>query len=76
LQWGETESTCYVGHYLDVVPALDDRSWVSGMKVGRGNWSTRGKRTAVPLWPPKIRPDLTWPGIKPRPPWWETGSGD
>jgi hypothetical protein len=46
-----------------IVPAPDDSDEygaVGGMRVGRGNRSTRKKRAPVPLCPPKIPHDLTW----------------
>jgi hypothetical protein len=33
---------------------------IAGMKIGRGNWSTRRKPASVPLCPPQILHDLTW----------------
>jgi hypothetical protein len=42
-----------------VVPAADDKS-VGGMKIGRGNRSTRRKSVPVPLCLPQIPHDLTW----------------
>jgi hypothetical protein len=38
----------------------DDYGAVGGMRVGRGNRSTRRKPAPVPLWPPQIPHDLTW----------------
>jgi hypothetical protein len=37
----------------------DDCGAVGGMKIGRGNQSTRGKPAPVPLSPPQIPHDLT-----------------
>jgi hypothetical protein len=38
----------------------DDYGAVGGMRIGRGNRSTRGKPAPVPLCPPQILHDLTW----------------
>jgi hypothetical protein len=38
----------------------DDYGAVGGMRIGRGNRSTRRKPTPVPLCPPQIPHDLTW----------------
>jgi hypothetical protein len=59
--WGETESTWYVGHCWTIVPAPDDDyGAVGGMRIGRGNQSTRRKPAPVPLCPPQIPHGLTW----------------
>jgi hypothetical protein len=53
-EWGETESTGYCGHYWPIVPApgdYDDGEF-GGMKIGRGNRSTRRKPAPAPLCPP------------------------
>jgi hypothetical protein len=42
----------------------DDYGAVGGMKIGRGNWSTRRKPAPVPLCPPQIPHDLTWDRIR------------
>jgi hypothetical protein len=59
--WGETgESTWYVG--LLYQPRMiddDDYGAVGGMRIGRGNRSTRKKPAPVPLCPPQIPYDLT-----------------
>jgi hypothetical protein len=63
LGWGETESTWYVGHYdlLYQPRTIDDECGaVGGMRIGRGNRSTRRKPAPVPLCPPQIPHDLTW----------------
>jgi hypothetical protein len=41
---------------------LDDHDYgaVGGMRIGRGNRSTRRKIAPVPLCPPQIPHDLTW----------------
>jgi hypothetical protein len=39
---------------------IDERGAVGGMKIGRGNRSTRRKPATVPLCPPQIPHDLTW----------------
>jgi hypothetical protein len=38
----------------------DECGAVSGMRIGRGNLSTRRKPAPVPLRPPQIPRDLTW----------------
>jgi hypothetical protein len=38
----------------------DECGAVSGMRIGRGNWSTWRKPALVPLCPPQITHDLTW----------------
>jgi hypothetical protein len=38
----------------------DDYGAVGGMRIGRGNRSTRRKPTPVPLCPPQIPHNLTW----------------
>jgi hypothetical protein len=38
----------------------DDYGAVGGMRIGRGNRSTRRKPAPVPLCPPQIPHDLTW----------------
>jgi hypothetical protein len=38
----------------------DDYGAVGGMRIGRGNRSTRRKPATVPLCPPQIPHDLTW----------------
>jgi hypothetical protein len=38
----------------------DDYGAVGGMRIGRGNRSTRRKPALVPLCPPQIPHDLTW----------------
>jgi hypothetical protein len=42
----------------------DDYGAVGGMRIGRGNRSTRRKRAPVPLCPPQIPHDLTWDGTR------------
>jgi hypothetical protein len=39
---------------------IDDYGVVGGMRIGRGNRSTRRKPAPVPLCPPQISHDLTW----------------
>jgi hypothetical protein len=38
----------------------DDNGAVGGMRIGRGNRSTRRKPAPVPLCPPQIPHDMTW----------------
>jgi hypothetical protein len=39
---------------------IEERGTVGGMRIGRGNQSTWGKPTLMPLCPPRIPCDLTW----------------
>jgi hypothetical protein len=39
---------------------IDDYGAVGGIRIGRGNRSTRRKPAPVPLCPPQILHDLTW----------------
>jgi hypothetical protein len=60
LGWGETESTWYVGHFWPTVPAPDGGCGaVGGMRIGRGNRSTRKKPAPVLLSSPQIPHDQT-----------------
>jgi hypothetical protein len=59
-------SALYCGHFWPIVPTPDDR-W-GGMKICRGNRSTRRKPAPAPLCPPQI--PLDQPGIEPGPPRW------
>jgi hypothetical protein len=43
----------------------DECGAVGGMKIGRGNQSTRRKPPPVPLCPPQIPHDLTWDRTQP-----------
>jgi hypothetical protein len=54
-----------------IVPAPGDYDdgEIGGMMIGRGNRSTRRKRTSVPLCPPQTPHALT--GREPGPPQWE-----
>jgi hypothetical protein len=51
-----TGSTRHVGHFWPIVPALGDceEGEFGGMKIGRGNRSTRRKPAPTPLGPPQI----------------------
>jgi hypothetical protein len=51
--WGETESTLFCVHCLAYCGAI------SGMIIGRGNWSTWTKPASVPLCPLQIPHELT-----------------
>jgi hypothetical protein len=56
-----TVSTRHVGHFWPIVPALgdcEDREF-GGMKIGRGNQSTRRKVAPTPNCPPQIPLDQT-----------------
>jgi hypothetical protein len=63
--WGRggvhTESTRHVSHFWPIVPAPRDREdrEFGGMKIGRGNLSTRRKPALAPLCPPQIPLDQT-----------------
>jgi hypothetical protein len=50
----------------------DECGAVGGMRIGRGDRSTRTKLAAVPLCPPQIPHDLK--RALTRPPWWEAGN--
>jgi hypothetical protein len=71
--WGGVHigSTRHVGHYWPIVPATGDcdDGEFGGMKIGRGNRSTRGKTAPAPLCPPQM--PLARPGFEPGPPRWE-----
>jgi hypothetical protein len=59
---GESESTWYVGHCWPILPAPDDIDddecgAVGGMKIGRGNRSSRRKHAPAPLCAPQIPHD-------------------
>jgi hypothetical protein len=60
---GETDSICYVGHYLAYCTSpgwwMIMSGAVGGMS-GRENWSTQRKPSPVPLCSPQITHDLTW----------------
>jgi hypothetical protein len=51
----------------------DDCEAIGGIKIDKGNRSTRRKPAPVPLCPPQIKSHMTWPGIEPGPPRWEAG---
>jgi hypothetical protein len=55
----QSGSTRYVGHLWPIVPAPDDckDGEFGGMKIGRGNQSTRRKTAPAPLCPPQIPRD-------------------
>jgi hypothetical protein len=38
----------------------DECGAIGGMRIGKGNRSTRRKHAPVPLYPPQISHDLTW----------------
>jgi hypothetical protein len=61
-------STRHVGHYWLIVPAPDDYDdgEFCGMKIGRGNRSTRRKPAPAPLCPPQF--PLARSGLEPGPP--------
>jgi hypothetical protein len=57
----QTGSTRHAGHFWSIVPAPGDceDGEFGGMKIGRGNRSTRRKPAAAPLCPPQIPLDQT-----------------
>jgi hypothetical protein len=61
--WGVSASTWYCGHFWPIVQPrmIDDGGCgaIGGMRIGRGNRSTRRKPAPVPLCPPQIPHDLT-----------------
>jgi hypothetical protein len=62
-------SPSYCGHFWPFVPAPDDRwGWlwsIGGMKISRGNRSTRRKPAPTPLCPPTTNPTWSDPGSNP-----------
>jgi hypothetical protein len=58
--WGETESTWYTGLFYQPRMVMDESGAVRGMKIGRGNLTTRRKPAPGPLSPPQILHELTW----------------
>jgi hypothetical protein len=52
----QTVSTRHVGHFWPIVPAPGDceDEEFGGIKIGRGNRSTRRKHAPAPLYPPQI----------------------
>jgi hypothetical protein len=61
--WGGTYVTRYCGHFWPIVqPQMIDEGdcgAIGGMKIGRGNRSTRRKPAPAPLCPPQIPLDQT-----------------
>jgi hypothetical protein len=61
--WGGTSVTRYCGHFWPIVqPQMMDEGdcgAIGGMKIGRGNRSTRRKPAPPPLCPPQIPLDQT-----------------
>jgi hypothetical protein len=57
----QTGSALHIGHFRPVVPAPGDceDGEFGGMKIGRGNRSTRRKPSPVTLCPPQIPLDQT-----------------
>jgi hypothetical protein len=62
--WGEIESTWYVGQYLTLELDDDECGALGGIRIGRGNLSSRRKPTPMSLCPPQIPHDLTWARIR------------
>jgi hypothetical protein len=54
---GQTGSTRHVGHFCPIVlvPVDCEDGEFGGMKISRGNQSTRGKPAPAPLCPPQNR---------------------
>jgi hypothetical protein len=65
--WGETKSlgTVATSGLLYKPQMIDegDCGAIGGMKIGRGNRSTRRKPAPVPLCPPQIPHDQTWAAV-------------
>jgi hypothetical protein len=61
--WGVTYVTRYCGHFWPIVQHQmineDDCGAIGGMKIGRGNRSTRRKPAPAPFCPPQIPLDET-----------------
>jgi hypothetical protein len=57
-----TGSTWHVGHFRPIVPAPGDceEGEFGGIKIGRGNGSSRRKPAPAPLCPPQMPLDQTW----------------
>jgi hypothetical protein len=72
--WGGTKSlgTAATSGLLYKPQMLDegDCGAIGGMKIGRGNRSTRRKPVPAPPCPPQ-NPHMTRPELEPGPPWWE-----
>jgi hypothetical protein len=63
-RWRPGVSTRQVG-LLYVPPGDYDAGEFDGIKIGRGNRSTRRKPAPAPLCPPQIPYDMTWARIRP-----------
>jgi hypothetical protein len=53
LGWGETESTWHVGQLAELLyqpQMIDEYREFCGMRIGRGNRSTRRKPAPAPWW--------------------------
>jgi hypothetical protein len=61
-QLGTSATTCLL-YQLRMID-YDECVAVGGMRIGRGNRSTRRKAVPVPLCPPQIPHDLTWTGTR------------
>jgi hypothetical protein len=57
---GDTESTWYISHWLAYCTSPDDYGELGGMRIGRGNPSTRRAPAPVPLCSSRTTHDLTW----------------
>jgi hypothetical protein len=66
----------HCGHSLPIVPASgdseDDCGEADGIKIGRGNRSSRRKPAPAPLLS-ITKSNMTTPGFEPGPPRWEAG---
>jgi hypothetical protein len=58
----QTASTRHVGHFWPIVSAPRDyeNGGFGGMKISRGNRSTRRKPSPAPLYAPEVTLDQTW----------------
>jgi hypothetical protein len=61
--------TAAIDRPIVLAPGDYDDGEFGGMKIGRGNRSTRRKPTSAPLCPPQI--PLDQPGFETGPPRWE-----
>jgi hypothetical protein len=66
---GPLGTSATTGLFIVPAPGDCDDEAIGGMKIGRGNRSTRRKPAPAPLCPPQI--PLAIPGLESRPPRWE-----
>jgi hypothetical protein len=69
--WDSPLGTAATTGLLDEPQKIDNGDYgaIGGMKIGRGNWSTRKKPAPAPLGPPQIH--MNWPGLESGPQRWE-----